>query len=177
MWKGGTRLGEAYIHKGPAALYPSDRFREMLGRALELDPSFAPAYIHLVQDAFHRHDSLGAKELIGRSRRLDPSSEDASAFDLAYALAWGDSLSRELSAAVVDTAGAELLSIALFALLFSPDLWEQTIKVAQDLSEQRHPSLYRAEARSLMAAAYLVRGRLQQARTARKAWAAIAVAA
>lgn len=51
--------------------------------------------------------------------------------ELAYALAWGDSVSRAEANAALDTAGAEVLLHASFTLLGSGDLAEQVLPVAR----------------------------------------------
>lgn len=76
-------LGDAYYHLAAA----SDSFRIALGRATELDPSFAPAYFHLIEYAVDHNDTAKAGQLIAAYRQIDPRSPWLSGFDAAYQLA------------------------------------------------------------------------------------------
>ncbi|MBI4513647.1 MAG: hypothetical protein HY702_05995 [Gemmatimonadetes bacterium] len=165
--EGWYALGDAYRHLGPAALEPDDKFRSALRRAIDLDPTLGPAYIHLIEDAIGRHDSAEARELIRRYRQLDPSSPRVIGFDLAYALVWGDSASREQAIVALDTATNDALRDAEEVFSWAdPDFWDHLIRVARARTDQRHPLAARQLAQFRTSLAYLGRGRLKEAREA-----------
>jgi TolB-like protein/Flp pilus assembly protein TadD len=168
--EGWYQLGEAYFHIGDQGLHPHEEFRTAFRRAIDLDPTFGPAYHHLIHDAFTRMDSAGARTLIARYRGLGPASPIAIGNNLAYALAWGDSVSRAEAQAALDTAAAEVLSSALWPLYWgSGEYADQLLHVSQALSDERHPLAYRESGQSRLEAAYLIRGQLRQARDVYKA--------
>ncbi len=91
--------------------------------------------------------------------------------ELAYAFAWGDSVSRAEANAALDTAGADLLSDASWTLMVSGDLAEQLLLVGQALLDERHPLDNRQFGQGRIEQAYLIRGRLREARDVIEAWA------
>ena len=65
-------LGEDYQRLGTQALVGREDADRAFGKAIELDPSFAPAYIHLIENAFAAGDSARAGRLSEKSRQLAP---------------------------------------------------------------------------------------------------------
>ncbi len=57
-------LGEIRLHEGTYAGVPADRAREAFERAVELDSTFAPAYIHLIEFALLREGPEAALRVI-----------------------------------------------------------------------------------------------------------------
>jgi class 3 adenylate cyclase/tetratricopeptide (TPR) repeat protein len=96
-------LGETYYHLGDAALSTDAQHDEAWERAIELDPSLAPLYIHPTEVAFARGDSARAFALGRTYLRLAPNGEFAPAFRHALALLWGPAESRKQAVAAVDT--------------------------------------------------------------------------
>ncbi len=169
--EGWYQLGEAYFHLGGQGLYPLEKFRTAFRRAIALDPTFGPAYIHLIDDAFIRMDSAGARTLIARYEEVSPASPTAIAKGLAYALVWADSVSRAEANAALDTAGAGVLWGSMGPLFFgSGDLAEQFLTVSQALSHERHPPDDRQGGQAGLEIAYLIRGQLREARNVLEAW-------
>ncbi len=78
-------LGDAYYH-GLGGAAPADSFRAALRRGLELDSSFGPAYLHLIEDAAAGGDIATVDSLIAAYRRTDPGSPLLRGFDLARAV-------------------------------------------------------------------------------------------
>jgi tetratricopeptide (TPR) repeat protein len=103
-------LGDAYFHLGQAALIEfheeSDR---AFARAIDLDPSFAPAFIHPMENAFAEGSEQTA-ELVERFRRIAPGGVEDRANEFALALVSGDSSAREAASATSDTLPSEVLS-------------------------------------------------------------------
>jgi len=87
-------LGEVYFHMPYQSLANVDEQREAFGRAVRLDPTYLPAEIHLLDLAFTSADKTAADSLM---RRFDPAtagSDYGEAYSTAYALAFGDSITR-----------------------------------------------------------------------------------
>ncbi len=110
-------LGETYQHVGSFALVEPGEANPAFSKAIELDSTFAPAYIHLIENAFNDADSARAAKLVETYKRLAPGSTWDVAGRLALALTFGDSASQSGARAVLDT----LETQQLFALAFC--LW------------------------------------------------------
>lgn len=162
--EGWAQLGEAQLYLGPQVFYRRDEFRSALRRALELNPFFGPPYIHFLFDAFAREDSAGARELLVGYRQIDSESPSCKGWDLAYALVWGDSLTRSRRLAELDTFDTQALACAAFGLSASPDYWDPFLHVSEARLKERHPLARRQNARAWLASGYLRRGRIAEAR-------------
>jgi tetratricopeptide (TPR) repeat protein/TolB-like protein len=89
-------LGEMYFHLGGPALVPLDETMAAWERARELDPGFAPTYIHLIQCYIAVGDSARARQYLDDYRMLAPEdSHQAVALELAHNLVFGDPQERE----------------------------------------------------------------------------------
>ncbi len=94
-------LGESYFHHGGVTLRSTEAYRGAFTRAVRLSPYYGEAYIHLIEDAFLRLDSLDAQRLIdgyvalGGNRACSPQvSRD---------LVWGTPAARKRAMVVLDT--------------------------------------------------------------------------
>lgn len=97
-------LGDSYWHGGEQLLSSQDESEKAFRMVVELDPGFAPAYIHLVNNAFTRSpDSARASRLIEAYRRLAPNSTPDQEHQIAFGLAFGDSTRRRQAYAALDT--------------------------------------------------------------------------
>ena len=159
-------LGEAYIHVGFQGLHGQEKFRNAFRRAIELDPSFGPAYSHLVHDAFYRQDSGDARGLIAAVRRIDASSPETRGFELAFGLLWGDSAAEADAAAALDSADDEALSAAHLCFLFQADFAEKLRLVARARTAERRSLFSRQAGHDGISKAYLYQGRLGESRAA-----------
>jgi len=165
--EGWLMLGDVYYHVGDRALYPRDRALRAFERALELDPGFGPAYIHLIDDALLRQDSAAARELIARHRAIDPDSPHARGLALVYALVWGDRESRAQAHAALDTASADALVAASSRFHWSGNFyWQQAIAVANALLDERNPPAAQRFGQTGLVRAYLGQGQVRRAREA-----------
>ncbi|MBI4513646.1 MAG: hypothetical protein HY702_05990 [Gemmatimonadetes bacterium] len=163
--EGWHQLGEILYHHGDNGLYPRDGFRNAFRRALEMDPNFGPSYIHLIDDAFLREDSSEARELIERYRGVDPTGPWPIGYQLAYALAWGDSAARSAAIAAVDTAAPDVLEGARFPFFRGPSAFaEQLMLVSRRLLAPRHAVEHRQSGQWGMMMAAVRQGRLREAR-------------
>lgn len=96
-------LGEYYTHfEGQVADAP-DSALAAISRAIELDPSFGPYYIHAVDLAIWTGDSARAAELLAGQRRASPESDYHVGSALAFDLVFGDDSVRERAWREVDT--------------------------------------------------------------------------
>jgi tetratricopeptide (TPR) repeat protein len=83
-------LGEYYFHDGALELASHSETRQIWMRTLDLDPGFAPSYIHLIQVQMALGDSAAARSHLNRYLELAPEdSHQAEALSLAYDLQFG----------------------------------------------------------------------------------------
>jgi tetratricopeptide (TPR) repeat protein len=106
-WHG---LGDALFHMGAQDGEPLIASVEPMERALELDSSFAPALIHLVEIAYATDDSTRGREWTERYLALDSTSIYAQSFRLLTPLHFGSPADSARAAAVLDTASSQQLS-------------------------------------------------------------------
>jgi serine/threonine-protein kinase len=163
------QLGEAYYHIGKDALYPKVAAPEAFHRALELDPTFAPSYIHLIDDAFADQDSAGARDLIARYQQVDSAGPDAYGFRLAFSLVWGDSVSQGKATAALDTAATATLLRAYYTVVRS-GYWEQVLALCSALLAPRHPVADQRAGQKGIFYTYSGLGQTRKAREALDSW-------
>jgi TolB-like protein len=96
-------LGESYFHHfGGATLRSTDAYRGAFTRAVRLSPYYGEPYVHLVEDAFLRLDSLDAQRLIDGNVALG-ANRACNGDQVSYDLVWGTAAARERAMAVLDT--------------------------------------------------------------------------
>ena len=78
-------LGDAYYHLSRTGL-ERDEFRDAMARAIQLDSTFAPAYVHLMEDAYARRDTASLARWIAGLRAAEPGSPLLSGYDWAASL-------------------------------------------------------------------------------------------
>ncbi len=94
-------LGESYFHIGGTKLRSAESFRTAFTRAVRLHPYYGEPYVHLIEDAFLRLDSLDAQRLIDGNVAL--GAEQASCAQVSYDLVWGAPAARTRAMSVLDT--------------------------------------------------------------------------
>jgi TolB-like protein len=87
-------LGEVYFHRPAQTIATREDQDGAFTRATELDPSYTPAYIHPLDNAFRYADSTAAERLIEQYEQYAAGTEYDVAYETAYKLLFGDSLSR-----------------------------------------------------------------------------------
>ena len=103
-------LGELYYHEGMARQIGWEETEAAFLRAVDLDPTWAPHYIHLVDLAFRYHaDSAVAVDRMARYRQLAPASDWNRYYDVMFPLAFADSAAG--AAAMAELAAGELLDL------------------------------------------------------------------
>jgi tetratricopeptide (TPR) repeat protein len=158
-------LGDALFHLGGAALQPPDAFRDALDRSIRLDSGFAPAYLHLAEDAFDRLDTAMVRRISASLRSIDPSSPKAVGISLAYDLAWADGVGRTLARRALDTMSTLALLTAKHAMNATPELSDPAMAAAHVLATQdRHPRQNQAQGYVGKAWVHFSRGQLRAGR-------------
>jgi TolB-like protein/tetratricopeptide (TPR) repeat protein len=94
-------LGEGYYHTGGVTLRSTEAYRDAFTRALQLHPYYGEAYVHLIEDAFLRLDSLDAQRLIHGNVVLGVNA--CIGDQRSYDLVWGIAAARERAMALLDT--------------------------------------------------------------------------
>jgi TolB-like protein len=95
-------LGDNYFHRfGGVTLRSNEAYRGAFTRAVGLHPYYAEAYLHLIEDAFLRLDSLDAQRYIDGYVRL--GGESSCSYQMSHDLVWGTAAARERAMAVLDT--------------------------------------------------------------------------
>jgi tetratricopeptide (TPR) repeat protein/TolB-like protein len=130
IWYG---LGEFYYHYSGNLMVPFDELVVPLQRAVDLDPTFAPYYIHLIEHAVVTGDSAGAAALMDRYEPVS-SPEWFTGFSLALPLFLGDSVGQAAARAALDTLNGETLRH--MALGFSPARPVATEPIIRELSRR-----------------------------------------
>jgi len=137
--EGWAILGDAYVHMGGVALLPADRFRDALGRAIELNPYFGPAYVHLIEDSFSRWDSVGTRALIDDFARIDAETPVCGDFEWAYAMLWGDETARAEAVTVLEREGTARPACSLIWLPATPRFLGDLTRSYDELRERGVP--------------------------------------
>jgi class 3 adenylate cyclase/tetratricopeptide (TPR) repeat protein len=120
-------LGEMIYHYSDNANEKRVESDAAFARALQLDPGFAPAWIHRSDLAFSAYnDSLRARAFTDSLALLAPQSEYVSRARLAWQIAYGDSSAAERAWAALDTT-----SFGAFSL-FAAQLWGPRFLPAQE---------------------------------------------
>ncbi|HET6363313.1 MAG TPA: adenylate/guanylate cyclase domain-containing protein [Gemmatimonadota bacterium] len=102
-------LGEAYFHLPHQSLATTETKREPFTHALNLDPTYLPAEIHLVDLAFMAADEAAADSLVPHFREVARGSAYERAYSVGHTLAFGDSATRSRALAGLDTLSFDVL--------------------------------------------------------------------
>jgi tetratricopeptide (TPR) repeat protein len=132
-------------------------------KALALDPTFGPAFIHLIDDGFLRPDSAQLNRSLAQYERLLPAeSRGRSRLQLYHwvaSLAFGDSAEREDALAVIDSVPSMAVHPVTIALKHPRFLAVQE-RVLEALRKRRDPDV-RDEATEALFFNHLNRGKLR----------------
>ncbi len=102
-------LGEVYFHRPAQTIATREDQDGAFTRATELDPFYTPAYIHPLDNAFKYADSTAATQLIEQYEQYAAGTEYDVAYETAYKLLFGDSLSRA-EPSILDTLSTFVLA-------------------------------------------------------------------
>ena len=103
-------LGELYAHGGDRDYRTTADVHRAFGTAVELDPTFAPNYIHLTEAAMILGRPEEARGLLDTYVDLAPGTHQGTAMSLGYAFQFGDEAARVAALAALDTLGLHTLS-------------------------------------------------------------------
>jgi len=153
-------LGDAYYHLGMLHGISPATVDSAFRRAIALDSAFAPAYLHLIEDAFERTDSAEAGVLIRALARFDSTSPKTTGLRVAWALAFGKEHERELAKQRLPALGADALLPAKHAMNLNPDFADWTELVGRAIySNSRNGPVERAQGMQGAGGALQLRGR------------------
>ncbi len=159
-------LGEHYKHLGPRSFTTADDTHRAYRTAADLDPTFAPNYIHLIESAMRLGRPDEARELLDIYVGFAPGSHQAQALSLAYDLQFGDEAARSRALVDMEEQGGHTLSDLTNGLAFTAAGLDATAAVAALRVERGGSSFWRG----MLTAAQVNRGRLEDAqRTAQAA--------
>lgn len=96
-------LGEVYFHLAYQSLASRKEADDAFTRATRLDPAFAPAYIHLLDNAFLHADSAAAAAVLARYDRLAEGSQQDALYGTIFRVGFADSGGRRSALAALDT--------------------------------------------------------------------------
>lgn len=102
-------LGEFYVHLGEPLLANPEETRRVLEKAVELDPSFGPYYIHLIEYAMFTGDTASSRELLERYGDISSQGPGFHRLALGVDLFLGDSIAQARARAALDTVPDRIL--------------------------------------------------------------------
>ena len=131
-------LSEFYFHYWDDLLLDWEDLGRVFERPVELEPGFAPYYIHLFEYAVIHRDTATAMRALEELRPLSARGQEA--MELAYALILGDSTEQAAAAAAVPEMGDDVLNnlyVNLWLTAGRPVAMEPVFK---ELQRRRHPA-------------------------------------
>jgi hypothetical protein len=118
-------LGEVYFHLGPQLLINPMTTDSAFTRAVEIDPTVAPDFQHLIDNAFGLHASADrARSFVSAYESLAPRSREAPLYRLGFQLAFGDQNNRRAGWQTVDTLPGPFARFVARNLFWHPTLLE-----------------------------------------------------
>lgn len=96
-------LGEFYLHYNEPLMKSLEDADRVFTRAVQLDPTFAPYYIHLVEVAIAERDAERAHTLLERYEAMAENVEDLAFLRLGHDLVFGDSIAQANAERAIDT--------------------------------------------------------------------------
>jgi len=159
-------LADFLFHQGGALLADPAESRRGFARAIELDPSFAPAYIHQIHGTLRTEpDSARVAGLVETYRRLAPGTAGAREFDLVHAIAFGNDSTRAITLAALDTISEIFLPFTAILNLGHARFLDR--KVAVYAAARNRPDPFEAHVGAIyLALARFHRGEIDAALTA-----------
>ncbi|HUP00158.1 MAG TPA: adenylate/guanylate cyclase domain-containing protein [Gemmatimonadota bacterium] len=114
-------LGEALFHIGAQLMVHPTASDSAFERALAINSTLAPNYIHLIDNAFGHHaDGERARRLVAAYGRLTPGSREAPLYRTGLRLTFGGADDRHAAWQVVDTLAAPSVRFIERNLLWHP---------------------------------------------------------
>ena len=129
-------LGEARYHYGDGSGGSAEMALGAFARAVALDSSYAPTYIHAVELALELGDEAAARLYAARFLALRPGLEPAREIQ-AVARLLDPIVSRPELHSLVDTLPTETLLIVWSNFMLAPDSSERSIQIAREFATRR----------------------------------------
>jgi tRNA A-37 threonylcarbamoyl transferase component Bud32/TolB-like protein len=165
-------LGESYYHHfGGATLRSTEAYRSAFTRAVRLYPYYGEPYLHLIEDAFLRLDSLDAQRLIDGYVAL--GGHHACSYQVSYDLVWGNAAARERAMAVLDTVA--LVECVMTPLAARPDALDRMAQIYAAVVDTATQADYQASALPRLLQVRIPNGQISAARHALSLLAAIPI--
>jgi tetratricopeptide (TPR) repeat protein len=128
-------LGEMYVHYAGPLFRSLDELDRVFSRAVELDPTFVPYYLHLIEVAIAQKDQERTDRLLQRYREMVGDTDERVYLTMGRDLAFGDSATVAMVHAALDT------TQALGPLWGQISVWgmgtQHAARVAQAMATQR----------------------------------------
>ncbi len=153
-------LGEVYHHLRFQSLASRADIDDAFRKATRLDPAYGPAYIHPLDNAFFYADSVQAAQLLPVLDRLGGGSDYLDRYELAFAVAFGDSAARERALeTLTGVSASEALHVGFTTR------HPRMLKIHERVTEAalRNPDVPAGRAREMQASNDLLRGRIRDA--------------
>jgi tetratricopeptide (TPR) repeat protein len=154
-------LGEVYFHLPYQMLVTREETAETFTRATRLDPTYTPAYIHLLDLAFMAADSARLAELIPRYDSLASGTTYDRRYEIAYQLAFGSPAVRERARAAMDSLPSQAAG-PIVALLHHPRFLDLQAQVGLPIFERPESP---PDSRTFLLFNLIERGKLREAET------------
>jgi tetratricopeptide (TPR) repeat protein len=150
-------LGELYLHYSGQSMKGIDEVYRVFDRAIQLDPTFAPYYIHLIEMEIKKGDGPRATERLARLTSMVEDRQGRGYLALGRDLAFGDSAEVAAAQAAIDTTSSV---VQLWAQLGVNGIGTANMERVAHAAEARNPG---PGARTFTAWAYLMNGKVRQA--------------
>ena len=130
-------LSEFYFHYWRDLQLDYEDLGRVFVRPVELEPGFAPYYIHLFEYAVIHRDTATARRVLEELRSL--GAQRLQGMELAYDLILGDSTQQAAAAARVPEMGDEMLDNAYLDLWLTAGRPVALEPIFLELQRRRHP--------------------------------------
>jgi TolB-like protein len=131
MW---FAAGDAQYHYGygPQVGVPETEIVRSFDKAIALDSSFSPAYIHAIEMAF-RYGTANGRRYLAAYLAQNPTDVDAEGMRLAWRLTDPALAGTEETRRIIDTASVDLLQHGVTGLIEWPDSGETILRIARQI--------------------------------------------
>ena len=136
------QLGDFYYQLGAQALVQPGAAERALSKAIALDSSFTPTYIHRLEYAFRARDTATGTRLLEAFSRMAPKYSHLSLIQLLSQLTFGDAAARTAAVAALETLETGDLHWAAGILADSRQwtLADQALRTLRDRGERTTPA-------------------------------------